>query len=245
MTDQTQGAAGALTSPPPAPAFFESFQNAEVKDWASKGGFKSAEDVAALARKFDAFKDADPASLAKLPGADAKPEEHLSLLERLGAPKDAASYGLDKLENVDKALAAEAQGWFKDAGLLPWQAQLIAQKQMEWQSKAVEAQIKEGQAASEREHAALKAEWGSEYAAKIELGKRALSAAGKAAGIDGEAVKAVIADVESMIGTKDALKLFSFFGKFIKEGDFVDGHPQGQGQASLLQRLYPKDVAKG
>ena len=56
MTDQTAGAGGAadaLTSPPPPPPFYDGFKDAETKDWASKGGFKDAEELAQRARKFE------------------------------------------------------------------------------------------------------------------------------------------------------------------------------------------------
>jgi len=243
---QTEGtvqtATETLTSPPP---FYDGFQNAEAKEWASKGGFKSPEDVAlkareyeTVAKKFEAFKDADPQNLALLK-ADAKPEEHMALLQKLGAPQEAAAYGLDKIEGVDPDLATNAQGWFQEAGLLPWQARLLADKQMAYMNAQAEAAQKAGQAAAARELAALKTEWGQEYDAKVDLGRRALKVAGQATGLGQDKVAEIVADIESSFGAGDAMKFFSFFGQFVKESDFVDGKGGGQAPASIADRWYP------
>lgn len=242
-TGTKTGAAGELTSPPPPP-FYDGFQDAGLKDAASKSGFKSGEEAFAYANKFAAFKDADPALLARLPKSDDFNAMVAFNQERFGAPKEAAAYGLDKIENVDKDLAGAASTWFAEAGITPAQAQFLAQKQMEWQNAQITAQAKEQEIISQREVAALKAELGSEYAARMELSGRALKAAGKAAGLEKTEVDALIRDVETMIGTGKALKLFSYFGKFVKESDFVDGAPQGGDPMSTMQKWYPKEYAK-
>lgn len=230
-------AASALNVPPAPPPFYESFQDAGVKEYASKAGFKSAEDVAKLAQRFDAFKDADPANLIALP-KEAKADAIMPILERLGAPKDAAEYKLDAIEGVDKDMAGKAAAWFQKAGLLPWQAALIAGEQMADAKVAADAMAKEEQAAVAREDAELKVQWpGTEYAAKMELAKRAA----KAAGVDAD----TISYLESGMGFGGVMKMFAFFGSKMKEGDFIDASPsQNQGGKSALERLYPNDVAK-
>lgn len=222
-------------SPPPAP-YYEGFANPEAKEWASKSGFKSAEEVAAHARKFDAFKDADPANLALVPAADAKPEAHMAILERLGAPKEASAYALDKIEGVDADLATNAQTWFKEAGLLPWQARMIAEKQMAHAKAAGEKLANEDRVEAEREIASLKTEWSNDYDANREMARRAF----RFAGVD----KQTIDYLESGLGVSGVLKLGKAFGAFIKEGDFVDGKPNSAEPKGTLERMYPNDVAK-
>lgn len=238
MTD-TSVADTALNTPPPPPAFYESFEDAGVKDWASKSGFNSAEDVAKLAHKFDAFKDADPGTLTRVPGADAKAEDHVALLQRMGAPTEASAYGLDKIEGVDKDLAGAAQTWFQEAGLLPWQAQKIAESQMAWMAEATKAQANADRVEGENELAQLKTEWAGDFTKKIELGKRALTAAARASGLDEKAAGEFVSFIEQGAGTGVALKIASFFGQFVKESDFVDGKA-GAGQPdNLVDRWYP------
>lgn len=248
MTDATQGEGGAppanngaaaavLNSPPPAPAFYESFQDAETKAWAEKGGFKSPEDVAALARKFDPFKDVDPSSLTVKP-KDGDPNAFVAFArEHLGAPTEAAAYGLDAIEGVDKDLAGVAAGWFQEAGLTPFQAQHVAAKQMEHDKAQAAAMVKEEQASSERELTQLKTELGEAgYKETTEMGRRALKAAAQHAGVD---ANEFISYIESGAGTAAALKMAAFFGKFIKEGDFIDGGTGNPEPNDIARRWYP------
>lgn len=239
-TTPPPNAAAALNAPPappPPPPFWEGFQDANLKTAAEKSGLKTGEEAFALAHKFAAHKDADPESLIALP-KDAKAESIMPILERLGAPKEASAYALDKIEGVDKALAGKAGEWFKEAGLLPWQASLIAAKQMEDVKAQADADIKEEAAAAAREDAELRLQWpGSEYTAKIELGKRAM----RAAGISAE----TISYIESGAGYGAVMKMAAFFGSKMKESDFVEGDKPGQQPKGILERMYPNDVAKG
>jgi hypothetical protein len=235
---QPGAAAEVLNSPPPAPAFYESFQDAGAKEWAQKAGFKSAEDVAKLAQKFDAFKDADPATLRALPKAD-DPNAFVAFAqEHLGAPKDAAAYGLDKIEGVDAEFAGEAGGWGAEAGLTTFQMQHLANKFVAKQKADAERMAKEDQIAGEREITQLDTEWGSEATAKKELGRRALKSAARSAGVD---ATEFLNYIESGAGAGAALKIAAYFGQFIKEGDFIDGDTNTPATVPLQERMY-KDI---
>ena len=94
----------------------------------------------------------------------------------------------------------------------------------------------EEKAAADREMAGLKNEWRGDYDAKIEMGRRAA----KALGVD----KETIDYLESGMGAAKVLALFEKVSKFFREGDFIDGAPANSGSGSLLERLYPADVAK-
>ena len=232
-------AADALNAPPPPPAFYESFQDADTKAWAQKGGFKSPEDVAALARKFDPFKDVDPSALTVKP-KDGDPNAFVAFArEHLGAPTEAAAYGLDKIEGVDTDLAGAAAAWFQEAGLTPFQAQHVAAKQMEHAKAQIEAQVKEEQAEAERELTQLRTDLGeAKYVETTTLGKRALKAAGRAAGLDEKAVNEVIDYVQGGAGVANTIKLFSYFGQFVKESDFVDGDTTPPPVNDMAKRWY-------
>lgn len=234
-TPATPGAAAdALNSPPPAPAFYESFQDPGAKEWAQKAGFKSAEDVAKLAQKFDAFKDVDPATLKALPKAD-DPNAVVAHLQALGAPTDVSAYGFDKIEGVDPKFAGAIGDAMTKAGILPFQAQMLADAQVAFTKAQVEADIREEKIAGEREIAQLDTEWGSEATAKKELGRRALKAASRAAGVD---ATEVINYIESGVGAAAALKMAAFFGQFIKESDFIDGDTSEAKPNNIAERWY-------
>lgn len=228
-------AAAALNSPPLPPPFWDGFADANLKLAAEKSGLKNAEEVFARANKFDAYKDVDPTQLVHL-APDTKPDAQLKILqERFGSPTEGAAYKLTEIDGVDKPTAEWAQGAFAEAGLTPWQAQMLAAKQMEF-VKAGQAQlIAEDKAAAERQDAGLKVEWGTDYTPKMESARRAF----KAAGVSAETINYL----ESGMGYAEVMKLGVFFGKLIKEGTFVEG---GKNQAgpTLLERLYPKDVEK-
>lgn len=227
-----------LVSPPPAPPFYDSFQDAGLKEWAGANKFAGPEDVAKLAHRFDAFKDADPANLRTLPKAD-DTDAHLALLREIGAPSEAAAYGLDKIENVDKDLANAAQGWFQEAGLLPWQAQKIAAAQMKYITESQNAAANADRVAGENELAQLKTEWAGDYDAKLEMGRRALRTGAQQAGLKGDEIKDFVNLVEQGAGTRAAMKIAAFFGSLIKEGDFVDGKGGASEPNDLAGRWYP------
>jgi len=220
----TSATEAALNSPPPAPAFYESFADQGLKDWATKAAFKSPEDVAKIAHKFDALKDVDPAQLMQIP-ADAKPEAVMAVLERLGAPKEAEAYGLTKIEGADKPTAEWAQGVFKEAGLLPWQAQLIASKQMEFMAQGQANVVAEEGAAAAREIAQLESPqgWGKDFNANRESARRAFNYASQKAGMSKDEASQALAYLESGMGVGGVMKFLNVFGGFIKEGSFVDG----------------------
>lgn len=222
-----------LNSPPPAPAFYESFEDPGVKEWAAKSAFKSPEDVAKIAHKFDALKDADPAELVRI-SKDAKPQDVLKIMqERFGAPKDGAEYKLTAIEGVDKPTAEWAQGVFAEAGLAPWQAQLIASKQKEFVEAGAKAMIAEESAAAERELAQLQSSqgWGVDFSANREAARRAF----KAAGVDAKTIQYL----ETGMGLTGVMKLGAFFGKFIKEGSFVDGDKGGEPEKKFASWYKP------
>ena len=195
--------------------------------------------MAKIAHKFDALKDADPASLATLPKVE-DPNAFVAFArEKLGAPAEAAAYGLDKLEGVDKDLATAAGQWFAEAGMTPFQAQHIAAKQMEFMRAVGEMRAREDNAAGEREMTQLKSEWLGQYDAKLELGRRALKAAATHAGVAD--VSGFVSYIESGEGAGVALKIASYFGQFVKEGDFIDGGGNEGKPPPLQERLY-KDI---
>lgn len=245
VADTTPPAGGAASDalvsppPPPAPAFHESFQDAGLRDWAAKSGFKSAEDVAAIAHKFDALKDVDPATLRPLP-KEGDPNAFVSFAqEHLGAPKEAAAYGLDQIEGVDKEFVGQAQGWFAEAGLTKFQAQHVADKFIAMQKAETEKLVSEDKAAAEREITQLRSQMGeAQYKEATELGRRALKAAGAKAGLDQAAITDLVNYVESGVGTANAIKIFSYFGQFVKEGDFVDGDTTTPPAKNMAESWY-------
>lgn len=233
-------AAEAIVSPPAAPpAFYESFENADLKDWASKSGAKSAEEIAARAHKFDAFKDVDPANLLQLPEKLDDPNAVSAILERIGAPKEASAYGLDKIEGVDVKFAGAMSEAMAKAKLLPWQAQILAEAQMGYSKAEMESTAGEDRAAGERELASLKTkEWAGKYDEQLGLAQRALRVGAMQAGVSAEEAKQFVSFMEQGAGTAVAMKIAAFFGGFIKEGDFVEGGAKAPPPKNMAESWY-------
>lgn len=237
------GGSGGATDAP----FWNGFQNAEVKGWAEKAGFKSAEELADRARKFDAFKDADPATLVKLPGADAKPEEYMALLERMGVPKDAAEYKLTEIEGVDKDTAGWFQSVAREAGIMPWQARLIAEKQMAFMAEGNNKLIEEDRVNATRELAQVKDEWRQDFTQRQEGVRRVINYAARQAGMSADETKAALSYLESGTGLRGVYKMFDALSKFVREGDFVDGGqagPESQAVGAGLLSSYQQTHAQ-
>lgn len=222
------------TSPPPAPAsvaaieegaFYEKFENADLKTFAS--GYKSAEEIAALAHKFHGLKDADPAKLTALPEKIEKIED-LAFLAPYAA-KDAAEYGFDKLEDVDPEFAGAMAEGLKELGLPPVMGQQAAQLYQAVTKKIAEGQAKAIQAEAAKEVGEAKKELGTEGLELARRGMRYLRAEGFE---DFD-----IAAVESSVGAKSMMKLAKLMGARLAEGEFVEGGANKQ-EPTLIDRWY-------
>lgn len=189
---------------------------------------------------------ADPAAAAaepvvKLPGKDATPEQWAEFYKAVGAPDTPEAYALPVPEGADGEFAKTAATWFKDAGLLPQQAQALAGKWNEFtaaQAAAAEAaetqRIAQLDQRNKAEEASLKTEWGQSHDANMELARRAVRQF-----IPSEKAGDVIAALEDRLGYAETIKLMHSIGKGLGEHDAPGlGRAPAPGRKSAAEILY-------
>jgi len=123
-------------------------------------------------------------------------------------------------------------------------AQAVAKAVNEHVAKSMQVRATRLQQESETQLNALKSEWAGKFDENSEFGRKALAAAGKAAGFD----EKDLAAVESAIGTSKMLKFMFAVGAGLKEADLGGGGGGGGGgpnmtpeqAATKLQELREK-----
>ena len=182
-----------------------------------------------------------------LPGPDAKPDDWKAFYKAIGAPEKGDGYKLPVPDGDTGEFAKTAAGWMAEAGLLPHQAQALAEKWNEHVAGMTEAQKTAAakaitdsntakDATAKTDDAALKNEWQSNYDARIEEGKRAIRQffpEGKAADI--------LTAIEDKIGYGATMRMMQKIGAGLAEGS-ARGLGDGQGAnapKSIEDRLYP------
>lgn len=176
-----------------------------------------------------------------LPGKDATPEQWAEFYKQIGAPDKPEAYELPVPEGDSGEFAKIAATWFKEAGLLPQQAQALAAKWNEFsaaQAQAAEAaeqqRIAQMDAQNKQQEAALKAEWGQQHEANMELARRAVRQF-----IPGDKAADVISALEDKLGYAETIKLMHSIGRGLAEHDAPGlGRAQQPGRKSAAEILY-------
>lgn len=177
----------------------------------------------------------------KLPPKDASPEQWAEFYKAVGAPDTPEAYQLPVPEGQDTGFAKTAATWFKEAGLLPQQAQALASKWNEFTAaqaaatEAAEAQrIAQLDQQNKVQEAALKNEWGQSHDANMELARRAVRQF-----IPSEKAPDVISALEDRLGYAETIKLLHSIGKGLGEHDAPGlGRAPSPGRKSAAEILY-------
>lgn len=188
---------------------------------------------------------AEPAAASPapvIPGKDATPAEWSAFFKGIGAPASAEAYNLPVPEGGDKAFSTEAAGIMAEVGLLPHQAQKLA----EWwngksaamtqsQQAAQEAAAVAANEAAKRDDAALRNEWGATYDANINAGKAAV-----AQFLPKDKAADLITAMEGVVGYGQVMRFMAQIGKGLGSGtaNGLGGAP-GEQPKTLAQALYP------
>lgn len=182
-----------------------------------------------------------------LPGKDATPADWGAYYKAISAPDAAAlAAELPVPEGTDKAFATEAATQMAEVGLLPHQAQKLAEW---WNTKSAAAQEafkteqtrvgNEAAAAAEAkvnaEDAALRNEWTpAKYDANMEVAKRAVRQF-----LPADKAAATLTALEQSIGYGATMRLMHKIGAGLGEGTLKgDGHPGESAVKSIAERLY-------
>ena len=200
---------------PPAGGSWLDKLDPEIKTWAESKGWKSPDtaDPAAIAQSYfnlEKLFGADKAGrTVQLPKDETDTAALDAIYDKLGRPKDATGYDI-KVDGADENFLGVAKGWFHKAGLLPKQAQMVAEL---YRAAELDA-VQKVQQMHADEVEGLQKEWGQQYEQRVEIAKHGV----KAAGLDDAAVKAI----EAAMGPGRAAKMFEFFGR-----NYVEAGPPG------------------
>ncbi|CAM4093049.1 Phage protein [Bordetella tumbae] len=157
-------------------------------------------------------------------------------------PESADAYKLPVPDGQDGAFVTEAAKWMHEAGVPIAQAQALATKWNEYQASQAQAADLARQQQGEADVAALRKEWGGQYDANVELGKRAVRTF---AGEGGDAEQ-LIGKIEGAIGAAETLRLFQRIGKSMGEGTLTptDSPAGGSGEPADAATLFYPSMAQ-
>lgn len=232
------GGAPPSSGNPPAPpaaggAFYDSFQDADLKGWLQTKGVKSPEDLALSYKNLEKFVGSEKVPLPK----DANDAEGWDrLFKAAGRPDAPDAYGLDKIEGADPEFSKAAAAAFHKAGLNPQQAANLVEFYGA-QAKAVqEAQETAFAQQAQLDIGELRRDWGPAFDAKLEAAKRAT----KLAGLD----DATTQKIERSLGIKAAAELFAKIGEATSESTFRSGGSQGGDSAFVTPQGATEKIAQ-
>ena len=213
-------------SSPPAPSdastFLEAF-DPTTREWVQKKGWNSPAAMASSYREIEKLIGGEKLPIPKDPNDKAA----WDVVHRaLGKPESPEGYGLDKIEGLDPAFAKEASKAFHDLGLSPKQAQALVEFQTNGVKARVEAMENEFQQKRQLDVNGLKKDWGNQFDAKVEMGRRAA----KQFGFDGTMLEAL----ERSIGTR------AISEKLVAIGEAFAEAPMVHAQAAPPQAMTPE-----
>lgn len=230
------GAPPAGGTPPPA-AWYDSFENNDVKEWLKSYGeaYPNPEAVATKALNLEKFVGAEKSGRGVVaPKPDAPAEEWQAFYKKVGGvPEKPDDYKLPSTIKPEIATALADDPMVKsfkeyahNKGIPP----MFFQDVMSWYIGQMagkdESMMNDFNAKSEQDLADLKSEWkGIEYDKNIEMGRRAATQFIPHSNADELATK--IASIEGALGTKETLKLWASIGAAIGEHGFESGQGNG------------------
>lgn len=157
---------------------------------------------------------------------------------KAAVPESADAYELPVPEGQDKAFAGEAAKWMHEAGIPVAQAKVLAEK---WNAHAAAQQQAADlarQQQGEADLATLRQEWGGQFDANAELGRRAV----RTFGVEADAVE----KISQALGDAETLRLFARIGKHLGEGTLIpEGGDRGGAatpvdpEAARAARMFP------
>lgn len=239
MTDPTPPTPPTPTpTPDPAP-WYGQLEQPELKTWVEGKQFASPQ--AALSSYMNAEKliGAPPDQIIRLPKAEDK-DAWNGVWNRLGRPEKPEGYELPLPAGDDGAFSKKASEWFHAAGVPKTAAQTIAQQWNDYVAGLVQQDEAAARTKSEQDLAALKTEWGQEFDAKSEFGRRGLSAYGTKAGLTQDDLQSL----ERVLGTAKMLKLFHEVGQTTAEHGFAPGNTGSVSLSPMQARSKLNDLQK-
>lgn len=221
-TQHSTGVSPASTEPVNPGSWTAGF-NDDQKGYVTTKGYKGPADVVDSYRQLEKLMGAPKERLMTLPekfyGDDGKlTAEGRSAYERVGAPKEAKEYGLEKFvpkENGDPKLMEEMARVFHENGISRTAAEKIAENWNTYQAKMQAAQKEAQQAKFRDADAALKKEWGAAHEQNVNIAKEGMIRLGM--------TPQEIDSLSNTLGHDKTMKLLKNLGSSVSEAAFVTG----------------------
>lgn len=219
--DHAAAAGAAAGAPPPAgggtgaataPDWLKD-ADPETQTWVSSKGFKTPADALASHRNLEKLLGSGEKLLK--PKGDDDVEGFNQLYKALGRPEKPEEYKLPVPEGQDGAFAKEFAPVLHKLGLSQRQAAGLAEAWNARTAKAIEDDTRARAQQAEVDMGELRKEWGGQYDANVEAGRRAA----RQFGISGED----LTKIESGLGTGGLLRLMSKLGSALAEDPGVPG----------------------
>lgn len=217
MTDQP----GSVPTGNPAPAgeWYAGISDEGLRGYVQTKGFKDVPALADAYRNLEKLQGVPQDRLLKLPDKPDAPEWD-GVYSRLGRPEKPEGYEL-KFDG-DPAFATRMAAAMHKAGVPKSAAGALNAEWNAYVSELIEADTREKQQKDATEMAALRGEWGNDYAKHEELARRA----GREFGL----AEADFQAISSALGSSKTLKLFQSIGSKMAEPGPFD--PSGQSRSS-------------
>lgn len=194
--------------------FLESIGKPETRDYLQRKGFKSVEALGESFVNLERLLSSDTRRVA-LPAGEDDAEGYNRVYAALGRPETPADYGLEQFSEADPEFAGAAAEWLWDAGVGGQKAAQLAERWNGFIAQREQAAAETFQAQSRADIAGLKTEWGPDYDANIEHFRRGVARFGLEAN--------EMAAIETTLGTRRAVSLFSRIGQGLGEASFIGG----------------------
>jgi len=193
---------------PVAPAWYDSIADENLKAFIAGKGFKDADEAAKTLQELES---------------------------KTAVPESVDAYKLPVPDGADAAFAGEAAQWMREAGIPVAAAQTLAGKWNAYMTAQQQAAEQQRIAQGEADIAALKSEWGNQYDANTELGRRAV----RTFGLDEAALDAI----SQALGDAQTLRLFQRIGSHLGESTLLPagtgGGKSASGEPSLEALMFP------
>lgn len=226
----TNGVTSPVAAGTPAPPWYSTFADADLRGYAENHHWTGPEDAVSKHRDLERLRGVPAERLLKLPEKLDDANALMPIYDRLGRPKEASGYDIPiPAENGDPEFAKAAAGKFHEVGLNTTQAKAIAT----WWNETAQANAAAVIQQVAQEHQVdldeVKREWGGQYGAREELGRRAVRELLMPSGLDVEDLN----EIEDVIGTAKLMKFAAHLGEKLGGGEFIDGSRTGNGASSM------------
>jgi hypothetical protein len=234
-----------LTAPPPAAeqSWMAGFSE-DQKGYTLTKGYKSPSQLVDSYRELEKMMGGPKERLMTLPerfydDSGKITAEGRAIYERLGSPKEAKEYGLEKFvpkEGGDPKLMEEFSRVFHEQGVTAKQAENIAKNWNEYQERNQKALREQAQLKLKESDEALKKEWGTAFEQNKQIAKEGAIKMGM--------TKEEIIGLANVLGEQKAMNLLKNLGQSTGEAAFVTGASKNTAMEPAQANFRIKELMK-